>query len=215
MIFSNCFQKSNDKIALNDNNCLIEIDSADFGYGIVEYESEILCLDTVFSYDYFEKENINYKIIPFDNVNDTIKLNWSSNSYFIFNDSLILKNEVNSKNFGLNFNYRVESVYQISLDNKNYFAVFLFQAGVSTSNPVYHIILLNQEFQLLKFIKNKNQFSPNSGCFCDINNDKVLDYINIDRNKEIVTFYNIEKWRQLKRNRIKIKCHSERLYVWK
>ncbi len=142
-------------------------------------------------------------------------MNWSSNSYFIFNDSLILKNELNSKNFGLNINYRIESVYQISLDNKNYFAVFLFQAGVCTSNPEYHIILLNHEFQQIKFIKNENQFSTGPGCFCDINNDKVLEYINIDRNKEIVTFYNIEKWRHLKKKRIKIKYHSERIYVWK
>lgn len=214
MIFYNCFQKSNYKIAQTDSNCILVKDSADFGYGKVEYDSETLCLDTVFSYDYFEKENVKIKNIPFDNVNDTIKLNWSSNSYFIFKDSLILKNELNSKNFGLNNDYRIKSIYQINFDNKDYFAVFLFQAGVCNNNPEYHVILLNHDFQLIKFIKNENQFSTDPGCFCDINNDKSLDYINIDRNKEIVTFYNIEKWRQLKRNQIKIKYHSEELYVW-
>lgn len=192
--------------------CSFVKDSVDFGTGISPYDQDKLCLDTIFTFDYFRTSNVSFNQVSINKSAKTLK--W--NDYTInlsLRDSVVLQIKEKSDISLASDRFTFESAFEISIGKKQYLAVFLFPNGIMSHLIPHPLILINSENDLVKFINDESIFSPNPACFCDIDSDNQLDYISIDYYKEKVRFYGVDKWNLKPKHDRKLKQLIDMIYI--
>jgi|GEM_PF-5431247 len=199
---TSCFGQENIRIQIQDstteNNCVFTKDTVDFGTGKSAYYKNLLCLDSVFTFDHFETSNVVFTPILLDETQK--RLNWNACTINSGSkDSIVINTKNRIIHLHKKFDYQFESAYEVTVGKKQYLVVFLFPSGISSHLIPYPVLIFNDKNEFVHYIDNDRLFSPNPACFCDVDHDNELEYIELDYNTETVQFYAVDTW-ELKSN---------------
>lgn len=211
-VFSCKNQKNSNSDKTSSKECVFVKDSVDFGEGYSSYDQDKICLDTIFTFDYFRTPNVSFKELKIDENSNIFSWNDCTINLSIRN-SLVLqikgKRDINLESDRFTF----DSAYEISIGKKQYLAVFLFPNGICSHLIPHPLILINNENDLVKFINEDSIFSTNPAYFCDIDSDNELDYISLDYYKEKVRFYGVDKWNLKPKHTKQLKPFIDMIYI--
>ena len=214
---TSCFGQENIPIQIQDstaeNNCVFTKDTVDFGTGKSVYNNHLLCLDSVFTFDYFETSNVVFTPIHLDKTQKRLNRNACTINIGA-KDSIVINTKNHIFHLHKKFDYRFESAYEITVGKKQYLVVFLFPSGVSSHLIPYPVIVFNDKNELVHYIDNDRLFSPNPAGFCDVDQDNELEYIELDSYTETVQFYAIDTWELKSKYTRKIRELYDLIYVF-